>query len=136
MSKTFVLKILTPEKTLLSEDVEKVFTKTPEGSIEFLYGHEPMIISTVSCVTRFVDANGNENKLFTSQGVVNIEKEKVVFCLDAAEFPEDIDLERAKKAKERAEKKLKEGSFEDKEIIRGCLERANLRIKLKNSFIK
>lgn len=136
MSKTFVLKILTPEKTLVSEDVEKVITKTPVGNIEFLYGHEPMIVSTISCITRFVDANGEERKLFISKGAVNIEREKVVFCVDAAEFPEDIDLERAKKAKERAEKKLKEGTFEDKEIIKGCLERANLRIQLKDNFEK
>ena len=136
MAKTFILKILTPENTLVSEEVEKEITKSQTGNIEFLYGHEPMIVSTVSCITRFVDSNGVEKKLFTSKGVVNVQREEVVFCLDAAEFPEDIDLERAKNAKERAEKKLKEGTFENKEIVIGCLERANLRINLKNTSNK
>ena len=39
MAKTFILKILTPENTLVSEEVEKVITKSQTGNIEFLYGH-------------------------------------------------------------------------------------------------
>lgn len=133
MAKTFTLKILTPEKVVVSEEVQKVFTKATSGSIEFLYGHEPMIISSASCITSFVDLNGKEKKIFTSKGIINVQRDAVTFCLDASEFPEDIDFERAKKAKERALNKIKEGSFENRDIINASIERAEIRMKLKNN---
>lgn len=132
MAKTFMLKILTPEKTVVSEEATKVFTKTPTGEIQFLYGHEHMILSVVPCISRYVDSEGNEKSLFTSKGIVTVEKEKVTFLIDSAEFKDEIDLERAKKARERALTKLKEGSFEDVDIIKASLERADIRIKFKS----
>lgn len=131
MSKTFMLKILTTSSEVVSEEVQNLTIKTDAGFIQILPNHEEMIISTVAAVTRFVDASGDKKELFTAKGIVNIKKEATYFCLDAAEFPEEIDLERAESAKKRAQEKLKEGNKLEVEIAKACLERANLRIGLK-----
>lgn len=131
MSKSFKLKILTPSTVVVYEEVGSITVKSEGGYIQVLPGHEEMIISTIPCITHFVDSIGSSKKIFTSQGILNIQKEIAYFCLDAAEFPEYIDLERAESAKLRAENKIKEGGDIDLGRAKACLERAKLRIELK-----
>ena len=78
-------------------------------------------------------ADGKRVELFTSKGVVNVEKNEVTFCCDAAESKDDIDLERAKKAKDRAEERIKDPSNYDVERAKLALARATLRIGLRES---
>lgn len=131
MSKTFILKILTPNRVVVSEEVERLLTSTTNGKIEFLANYEPSILSTIPCATTFYDNTGKKKELFTSTGVINVSNKELVFCCDAAEFPEDIDIERAKSAKERAEQKLKDKSKYDIERAVYSLLKANTRMDLK-----
>lgn len=131
MAKTFKVMILTPSKVVLEEDVEKIFTSTVDGSIEFLPGHAATILSTVPCITRVYDATGNKKELFTSKGIINFSNNSMSFCCDAAEFPEEVDLSRAEAAKERAEAKIKDYSKFDVKRAEAALARANMRIELK-----
>ena len=66
-----------------------------------------MITSTVPYITRFLDDKGTEQKLFISSAIVYVSDGNVTVCTDAAEFPEDIDFDRAEKAKDREKKNLK-----------------------------
>ena len=95
MAKTFKVKILTPSKVVVEGEIEKVFTRTSNGQLEFLAGHAPIIVSTVPCVTILHDSEGNTREIFTSKGVISISKNELTFCCDAAEFAEEIDLARA-----------------------------------------
>lgn len=90
-----------------------------------------MITSTIPSVTKFIDGQGVTKELFISTAVVNVTKNVMTICSDAAEFPEEIDFIRAEKAKERAAEKLKEPDKYDKvrdqlSILRAC-ERLKLR---------
>ena len=60
---------------------------------------------------------------------------ELVFCLDAAETADEIDLDRAKKAKERAEKRLSDPSKYDVERAKLALARAIIRIDFKNKSL-
>ncbi len=131
MAKTFRVKILTLSKTLIDKQVEKVFLETEFGKIEFLANYAPSIISTKACVTKIINENGEEEKLFTSEGIVNIKNNELMFCCNSAEFPEDIDIERAKRAKERAEKRLVQKDKFDVARAQRALARANVRLNLK-----
>ena len=63
MAKTFILKILTPSKMVINEEVEKVFVNTVNGAVEFLPNHAPIIMSTVPSGTIFYDKAGNKKEL-------------------------------------------------------------------------
>lgn len=131
MSKTFVVKILTPNRIVISEEIERLLTNTSNGKLEFLANFEPTIVSTEPCITTFYDGTGNKKELFTSRGTINVSNKELIFCCEAAELPEDIDIERAKSAKERAEGKLKDKTKYDIERAVYSLLKANIRMDLK-----
>lgn len=130
MGKTFALKIITPSHDVYNGDVEKLFLKNVYGEFEILANHENMITSTIPYITKFLDSDGKEEKLFVSSAIVYIYQGNVTICTDAAEFPEDIDFERAKKAKIRAEERLKKAEEYDKQRYSLSLMRAIERLKL------
>jgi F-type H+-transporting ATPase subunit epsilon len=131
MAKTFKLKILSLEKVVLEEEVEKVFVKTADGELEILCNHASIIVSTIPCVTVIFDKDGKKIELATSKGVINMANNELTFCLGSAELAEEIDLDRAIDSKERAEERIKDSSKYD--IIRAkmSLERAITRINFK-----
>lgn len=133
MSKTLKVKIITLNNIFVKENITKIFIKSHDGKVEIMPGHAPMIISIVPNITVLENENGDKIELFTSKGVVNISKDEVIFCCDAAETKEEIDLERAKKSKERAEDRLKDSQIYDAERAKLALERANLRINFKKN---
>ena len=131
MAKTFKLKILSLDKVVLEEEVEKVFVKTVGGELEILCNHASIIISTIPCVTVIFDKDGNKIELVTSKGVINMVNNELTFCLGSAELAEEIDLDRARDAKERAEKRIKDSSDYDVERAKLSLARAITRINFK-----
>ena len=131
MAKTFKLKILSLDKVVLEEEVEKVFVKTVGGELEILCNHASIIISTIPCVTVIFDKDGNKIELVTSKGVINMVNNELTFCLGSAELAEEIDLDRAKDAKERAEERIKDSSNYDVERAKLSLARAITRINFK-----
>ncbi|MDD6795559.1 MAG: ATP synthase F1 subunit epsilon [Clostridiaceae bacterium] len=135
MAKTFKLKIVSLNKKVFEGDIEKFFTKTNDGCMEILCNHAAMIASTVPCISKIVDDAGNAIEMFTSKGVLNMLNNELVFCLDAAETADEIDLDRAKKAKERAEKRLSDPSKYDVERAKLALARAITRIDFKNKSL-
>ena len=82
---------------------------------------------------RYTDANGKEHYVFVSGGFAEALPNKVTILAESAEKREDIDLDRAKAAQERAEKRLAEvRSKEDIDTARAkaALARARVRINL------
>jgi F-type H+-transporting ATPase subunit epsilon len=131
MAKTFKLKILSLEKVVLEEDVEKVFVKTANGDVEFLCDHASSIISTIPCVLVIIDKDGKKIEMAVSKGVINMMNNELSFCLDAAESAEEIDLDRALAAKKRAEERIQDSSKYDIERAKLSLARAITRINFK-----
>ena len=131
MASTFLLKINTPNNDVYEGQVEKVFLKNADGELEVLANHENMITSTIPSVTKFIDGQGKKKELFLSTAVVYVTKGEMTICSDAAEFPEEIDFERAEKARKRAAEKLKEPEKYDKIRDELSLLRACERLKLK-----
>lgn len=131
MANTLKLRILTPSKVEVDAEVLKVFTETITGKVQFLANHAPIIMSTRPCITEYEDVNGDKKALFTSKGVINLSKNELVLCCDAAENPDEIDLSRAEEAKARAEKRLKDRSNIDVARAEAALARAMMRIETK-----
>lgn len=104
---SFKVEIITPKGMYASKDVESLTLKLTSGYRTILSGHAPLIGSLHYAPMHFVE-NGKTYHFALHGGAINVTKEKVVLIVNAIEAVEDIDIERARKAKERAEKRLKE----------------------------
>lgn len=133
MATNMKLSILTPEKTFYVGEVSEIITQTVEGAVGILANHSDMVAFLNPTETKFIEANGTEKKAFTSTGVLNVGADEVTFMCDASEWPEEIDVNRAEEAKERAESRLKNAKDVDVTRAEIALARALARIKTKKS---
>lgn len=106
MSTTFKLTIITPEREVLNQDVMRFSCESQKGQFEILPDYESSLIVIVPSTATIRDDKGKVSKLFVSSGLLKAKKDEVILCVNAAEWPKDIDMNRAKEAKERAEKRL------------------------------
>ena len=130
MANTFKLTIMTPDKIKMDEEVLNIITKTSAGKYELLANHASIVLNTVPCVTEVTRANGEKISLFTSDGVIGFKNNELNFCCGSSETKDEIDSGRAEKAKQRAEKRLKDEKF-DQERVQAALSRAIARLELK-----
>lgn len=105
MASTFFLEIVTPDRTFFSEEVEMVVLKTPEGEIGILHGHQPMVLAVAIGPIK-IKRNGEWLEAVITDGFMEVKQEKTVILVDTAEWPEEIDINRAKAARLRAEERL------------------------------
>ena len=92
--KTFNLRIISPTRIFFDGDVDMVEMKTTEGEIGVLAGHIPLTA-------------------ILEPGVLRIKQEdRVTVLAESCEWPDEIDVERANEAKERAERRIKSGKAE------------------------
>lgn len=127
------LEVVTPEKMVVSEEAQIVASPGTLGEFGVLIGHTPFLTTLKTGSIRYTDADGKERYVFVSGGFAEALPDKITVLAESAERRKDIDLERAKAARQRAEKRLAEDrSREDIDFMRAraALERAITRIKL------
>ena len=129
-TKTFNLVIKTPEKEFYAEPAEELIIETPQGQIGILPGHEPMIAAVAIGPIR-IKKNNDWKDAVVSEGYIHINQESVTLLTDTAEWPEEIDANRAKRAEERARERL-QGQLSHMEYVRSkaALQRALSRLKV------
>lgn len=101
----FLLEVVTPQKLLLSEEVDELVAPGREGSFGVLPGHIPFI-TTLKIGELSYRKGREERHLAISWGYAEVRPEKVIILADVAERAEEIDAARAEVAKERAEARL------------------------------
>src|SRR5688572_13728318 len=99
------LKIVTPERLVVEEEVEAVYGKTIDGMIGILPKHVPLVTPLEVGVMSFVK-NGQKKPLAVMGGLLSTDGDNVIVLSDAAELSNEIDAVRAQHAKERAEAEL------------------------------
>jgi F-type H+-transporting ATPase subunit epsilon len=116
MAETILLEIVTPDRLVLSEEVDEVTAPGVEGEFGVLPGHTPFL--TTLKVGELTYRKGKEiHHMAVSWGYAEITPKKVTILAEAAEIAAEIDIERAKAAMEKAEKELKKLSKEDKDYL-------------------
>ena len=129
------LDIVTPEKKVLSKDVDYVSLPGKMGSLGVLPEHTPLLSTLTSGVLSYEDDNNNLNIALTGHGFAEITGDKVIVLIDDALLPEQIDGDRALSAKKRAEERLKTYTQEiDTNRARAALMRAITRLKVINKI--
>jgi len=108
------LEVITPERVMVSEDVDMVEARGALGEFGVLPGHINFLTSIVPGELRYM-IDGKTRHLAASGGFAEVVSDKVTFLLETAEFAEEIDVDRARRAKERAESALGGLSSDDKD---------------------
>ncbi|OGP77840.1 MAG: ATP synthase F1 subunit epsilon [Deltaproteobacteria bacterium RBG_16_49_23] len=127
----FFLDVVTLKKVVFSEPIESVIAPGTVGHFGILAGHTPFVSSLQTGITKITKANGEKFNLSTSGGFLMTDGKKVILLAESAERPEEIDVNRAQRAKERAEKRLAEKNPDtDIDRARTALLRAINRLKL------
>lgn len=127
------LEIVTPEKTVVSEDAQIVMAPGMLGEFGVLIGHTPFLTALKAGAVRYTDAQGNERLVFVSGGFAEALPDRVTILAESAERRRDIDVERTRAALERAQKRLAEQrSKEEVDFVRAqaALQRALMRLKV------
>ena len=106
--KQIKFEIVTPERTVLKEEITQVTVPTKQGEITVLPGHIPLVASLEPGVIEIVKKENDKDIMSVSGGFIEVLRDKIVILADTAERAEEIDLSRAEEAKRRAEKLLAE----------------------------
>ena len=130
MDQKLLLRVVTPSRQVVREDVEEVQAPGKEGYLGILPGHAPLISELKP--GEFTYRQGREvHRLAVSGGILEVLPEQVTVLAESAETPADIDVARAQAARERAEKRLRSADA-DTDIQRAiiALERALIRLQI------
>ena len=100
------LSIVTPEKSVVSEEAQIVMAPGSVGEFGVLSGHTPFLTSLKIGSVRYTDGAGKEQLVFVSGGFAEVLPDKVTVLAESAERKEEIDIKRAEEAKSRAEKRI------------------------------
>jgi F-type H+-transporting ATPase subunit epsilon len=132
MPDTFQLEIVTPEKKVVDTVATEAQIPGKSGYLGVLPGHAPLITElSVGEITFHTGNNNEEQRLAVAWGFAEVLPDKVTILAETAERPAEIDVERARKAKERAEQRLTSGDTNvDVERSLDALHKAETRLEV------
>jgi F-type H+-transporting ATPase subunit epsilon len=130
MPDTFQLEIVTPEKMVVRDAAEECQIPGKNGYLGILPGHAPLITELAVGEISYRNA-GYTHHLAVAWGFAEVLPDKVTILAEKAERPEEIDVNRAREAKQRAEERLKSGNMEvDFARAESALQRAETRLQV------
>ncbi len=126
-----LVEIVTPERRLLAEEVDMVTLPGISGQMGILRGHEPLLSTLDIGEIVLHRPSGDRQYIAVHGGVVEVRPHKVTVLADLAEEAENIDVERAQAALQRARESLanrESGTYDPAAVA--TLRRSNLRLKV------
>jgi F-type H+-transporting ATPase subunit epsilon len=123
-----IAQLVSPERVLYEGDAEMVVARTADGEIAFLPGHVPFVGTLSIGKVRVILPGSGEVTAAVHGGFVEFSHDRVTVLSDVAELPDQIDVVRARTAKERAEPELRADA--DSDAAKAALARAELRLEV------
>jgi F-type H+-transporting ATPase subunit epsilon len=129
MASTIRLELVTPERLLLSEEVDEVVAPGYEGEFGVLPGHT-QFLAILNIGMLWYRKESAVKKIALGGGFAEVTPERIVVLADTAERTDEIDVARAQRARDRAEARLKELSMDDETYRKAyaALQRALVRM--------
>lgn len=129
--KAFTVNVVTPDGPVYDSEVEMIIAKAKSGELGIMAGHIPLVAPLEIGAVRLKNG-GNTELVAVSGGLLEVRPEKVTILAQAAEKADQIDVERALAAKERAERRLNEAKQDTIDFKRAelALKRALNRISV------
>jgi F-type H+-transporting ATPase subunit epsilon len=130
MAVLFPFEVHTPYRRFYSGQVEAAILTLIDGEVCIYANHSAVTAPICTGLLKIKDSGGVWKTAFIAEGIIEVKEHKTVIMSDSAEWPNEIDIDRARKAKEEAEKVIKEGSMKfDIENAAASLKKAEMRIK-------
>ncbi|MFA5030943.1 MAG: F0F1 ATP synthase subunit epsilon [Patescibacteria group bacterium] len=131
MSDKIHLKITTPERVVMADDVDEVVLPTAMGEIGILPHHIPLVALLAPGEIR-VKKDNTESFLAVSGGFIEVQPKRVIVLADTAEHAHEIDEQRAEEARKRAEelRKTKRVDATDFALVAANLEKELARLRV------
>ncbi len=131
MEKSFNLEIISPVSTVFEGEVESVTIPGTVGSFQVLKNHAPLM-SSFEIGKIKIEQGQNIIEYSTGGGIFEVKQNKAIVLAESVESKEQIDIDRAGRAKLRAEQILKSSgvSYDEKDEARHALQRAVNRLKI------
>jgi F-type H+-transporting ATPase subunit epsilon len=130
LPETIQLEVVTPDKRLVNEVVDSVVLPGSEGSLGVLPGHTPLL-TTLGIGELAYSHGGEKRRLAIVWGFAEVLPEKVAVLAEIAERAEEIDRERATRARDRALQRLRERDPEtDFKRAQIALQKALIRLQV------
>ena len=123
MAEKLQLEVVTPKGAVVSESVDLVTAPGYAGEFGILANHAPFL-STIKIGVLSYKKDHQVEDLMVSGGFCEVSNNKVTFLVESAERGAEIDVDRALRAKERAEKRLLEAAGQREKIDRTRAEAA------------
>ena len=115
MSQKLTLSVVTPEKQLVSNEVDQVNAPGSEGDFGVLYDHAPILTNLRSGQLSY-ENDGESTALVISGGYLEVTDNRVTILAETGEFLHEIDRERAERARSQAEEKLSNPDLSEEEF--------------------
>jgi len=123
------VQLVSPEQVLYTGEARMVVVRTlGGGDIAFEENHAQFLGALAAWPARVKFEDGTQQWFAVHGGFVEVGNNRVIILSDVAELPGDIDVDRARAAKERAEEALR-GNADDEEAL-AALNRADVRIEV------
>ncbi|HHU61548.1 MAG TPA: F0F1 ATP synthase subunit epsilon [Natronincola sp.] len=131
---TFQFEVVTQERTVVLADVEHVLLPGEDGKFGVLAGHLPIMAALTIGVLEFGPLQGKRRKIALGGGFMEMNNNRLTVMANTAELAENIDVLRARQAKERAEQRIA-GQKADVDFSRAklALRKALLRLEVANN---
>ena len=130
------LEIITPSKQAFSGKVKSITIPGTAGSFQVLFNHAPLLSTFEIGKVKIENLEGKETEFATSGGTVEVTENKILILADSLETKEEINVERAKQAYDRAKERL---AYRGKDIdairAEGALARAINRLKFTGTSV-
>lgn len=122
------LKVVTPDKLFFEGEIDMLVARTIEGDVGILLDHSPLV--TILDIGRLVIKDGDERKIAAcAGGYIDVRNNNITVVSDACEWEEEIDINRAERAKERASKRLEDkgtDTFKAELALKKAINRINV----------
>ena len=128
---SFHLQIVTPDGEFFDGPAQRVRVRTINGDVAILDHHIPYVTALGTGEASVTTEDGTDRKAAASGGMLSVTPEIVRVVATTFEWAENIDVERAKKAKEKAEDRIKKAqNAKELELAKAKLSRALVRLNV------
>ena len=126
----FNFEVHTPYRPFFSGKAEYISLILSDGEIGVYANHSPFTAPVLSCILNIRDEKGAVHSAFVTDGILEVKEHKTVLMVDAAEWPQEIDRERALAAQQKAQESLGSTMLKyEADSAKARLRRAEFRLK-------
>ncbi len=132
---TFTLRVIASDKIFYDGKCIQLIIPATDGAMGILANHETMVVAVSNGDMRIQTEDGSWIEAVIGTGFAQISNNRAMVLADTAERPEEIDAERAKRAMERAQERLRQKqSLQEYHLSQAALSRAMSRLSMSSKY--